>query len=213
MSQAYHQTSILGSIIALLGACAIAEADPAPVFPEQADPAPEVAEPEPVVFDNTILDEELRPALERARDRWVAASCLDIRLDGGGAQWSATDEKLPMPDGRQANGSMDTSVTPAIGLLWRGAPLERTATHELGHRLGIKHVEEHELMNERNLVNRQEGLRYDHIGEGALLALCEVQDCPCFNPEPGPSYDPSLFEPKTCQMIHSDLTTSWEPCP
>lgn len=184
----------------LVTACSAAgQADPVPVFEEPVL----TSVPAPVVFDNTVLSEELRPVLEVARDRWVAASCLDIRLDGGGALWSISMDEIWTPQGERANGSMDTSITPAIGLIWVDSPRkERTATHEMGHRLGIEHVDAKELMSERNLIDSSKGLRYDHIGEAALNALCSVQDCLCFNPEPGPSYDPSLIPPpRECKTI------------
>lgn len=198
-------------------ACSSSEADPAPVFPEP--PAPEAApEPPPEVFGNKVMDPELLSAVEIAAERWRAAACVDVRIDGTGVEWSLADS-IVMEDGKQANGVLGPNrVEPTYAQVKRtvSTSYEQVATHEMGHRLGIPHVEGLELMNERNMVNRKEGLRYNHIGVEALTALCSIRDCGCFNPEPGPEYDASLIEVRQCQTITSGpqgTTSVWGPCP
>jgi hypothetical protein len=209
--------SCLVFCVSASGACATAEADPAPVFLDA--PVQESApEPPPEVFGNKVMDSELLSAVELAAERWRAAACVDVRVDGTGVEWSLADS-IVMEDGKQANGVLGPNrVEPTYAQVKRtvSTSYEQVATHEMGHRLGIPHVEGLELMNERNLVNRKEGLRYNHIGVEALTALCSIRDCGCFNPEPGPEHDPSLIEVRQCQTITSGpqgTTSVWGPCP
>lgn len=192
--------------------CAGEAADPAPVFLEAPvqDSAPES---EPEVFDNKVMDSELLSAVEIAAERWRAAACIDVQVNGSGVEWTLADT-IVTEDGKQANGVLGPNrVEPTYAQVKRtAANWEHVATHEMGHRLGLQHVEGSELMNERDLVNRQEGLRFNHIGVEAVTQLCSIRNCGCFNPEPGPTYDASLIQPRMCQVIRGSVST-WEPCP
>lgn len=210
-------TSLLSRFYAVLlcsasVACSAAGADGALVF--EADLAQEGAPAAaPVVYENQVMDGELFSAVQIAAERWIAATCLDIRVEGGGVKWSYEDV-IKTPEDKDAQGVLGPDrVNPTYAHVKRTAIDQvKTATHEMGHRLHIGHVDGLELMNERNLVDRKLGLRFNHIGEVSLAAVCAVNDCGCFNPEPGPESDPSLIEVRQCQSIDSAGVSSWGPC-
>lgn len=150
------------------------------------------------VFHNHVVDAELLPAVERAANRWSAAACLDIRIDGTGVEWKLAHEPL-LVEALTPEGVLTIIAADALTLPGFEDPHEvlladyindmmLPAAHEFGHTLGIDHVmeEQPDIMRPRRTVDRQLNLAWSHIGEAALSAVCVVNDCGCFNPEAGP---------------------------
>lgn len=178
MSQAYYGISVLGMMFAF--GCA--------------DPAPEFAP----LLDNAVVDTELSAPLELAVDRWVAATCLPLKINGTGVAWRVALEPM-LVEAEIAPGVLDMVAADGLTVPGYEAPEEVfiasyvmdkdfAVMHELGHRLGMDHnlSNDPDVMSQRRVVNRTLGLRWSHLGEQSLSAVCSVQDCGCFNPESGP---------------------------
>lgn len=151
-----------------------------------------------MVFWNKVVNAELLPHAEYAIDRWIDASCLDIRIGDTGVEWTLVPEVLD-DDGKPRMGVTGPNrIHPEYVRVSSAYNYkDRTSTHELGHRLGLDHVDEGgpNLMSSRNTVEKDAEnhiiLRYEQISEAALMELCTMRDCGCFNPEPTPVVDPA----------------------
>lgn len=152
-----------------------------------------------MTLHNQVMDPELLQPLEQGIDRWARATCLDLQLDGAGVKWQLAHEPL-MVEVQLPTGEMDmvaadglTTPDPAFptDILIADYVVDKdfAVAHELGHRLGMQHTgpyQEPDLMSVRRTVNRKLGLRWSHISETSVAAVCAVQPCGCFNPETGP---------------------------
>jgi hypothetical protein len=145
-----------------------------------ADAAPTLVSGE--AADNQVLDAELQIPVELAAARWGAATCVDVRVDGGGVVWSLADEIVDA-DGRAYAGLTGPDVANPAWVLVKTAKLDkaRVALHEMGHRLGGLHVDDTVgIMAERSYVGG------GYIDEASLNGVCAVRECGCFAPESAP---------------------------